>query len=82
MSRFLPLHNAALHQPGFVAFLTARMLGVFAQQMQAVVVAWQVYEITRAPITLAYVGLAQFLPMLMLLIPAGESHRVWWRLVC
>ena len=72
MSRFLPLHNAALHQPGFVAFLTARMLGVFAQQMQAVVVAWQVYEITRAPITLAYVGLAQFLPMLMLLIPAGD----------
>jgi len=61
-----------LHQPGFVAFLTARMLGVFAQQMQAVVVAWQVYEITRAPITLAYVGLAQFLPMLMLLIPAGD----------
>ncbi len=48
------------------------MLGVFAQQMQAVVVAWQVYEITRAPITLAYVGLAQFLPMLMLLIPAGD----------
>ena len=72
MSRFLPLHNAALHQPGFVAFLTARMLGVFAQQMQAVVVAWQVYEITRAPITLANVGLAQFLPMLMLLIPAGD----------
>ena len=61
-----------MHQPGFVAFLTARMLGVFAQQMQAVVVAWQVYEITRAPITLAYVGLAQFLPMLMLLIPAGD----------
>ena len=72
MSGFLPLHNAALHQPGFVAFLTARMLGVFAQQMQAVVVAWQVYEITRAPITLAYVGLAQFLPMLILLIPAGD----------
>lgn len=40
--------------------------------MQAVVVAWQVYEITRAPISLAYVGLAQFLPMLLLLIPAGD----------
>jgi MFS family permease len=69
---FHPLRNAALRQPGFLPFLTARMLGVFAQQMQAVVVAWQVYEITRAPISLAYVGLAQFLPMLLLLIPAGD----------
>ncbi|MEG0414304.1 MAG: MFS transporter, partial [Comamonas sp.] len=72
MPSFHPLRNAALRQPGFLPFLTARMLGVFAQQMQAVVVAWQVYEITRAPISLAYVGLAQFLPMLLLLIPAGD----------
>ncbi|WP_439708925.1 MFS transporter [Comamonas aquatica] len=72
VSRPLPLHNAALQQPGFLPFLTARMLGVFAQQMQAVVVAWQVYDITREPISLAYVGLAQFLPMLLLLIPAGD----------
>jgi MFS family permease len=69
---FNPLHNAALRQPGFVSFLSARMLGVFAQQMQAVIVAWQVYDITRDPLSLAYVGLAQFLPMLLLLIPAGD----------
>lgn len=67
-----PLRNAALRQPGFVSFLSARMLGVFAQQMQAVIVAWQVYDITRDPLSLAYVGLAQFLPMLLLLIPAGD----------
>ena len=66
------LHNAALHQPGFVPFLAARMLGLFAQQMQAVVVAWQVYDLTREPMALAYAGLAQFLPMLLLLIPAGD----------
>lgn len=48
------------------------MFGMFAQQMQAVVVAWQVYDITRDPLSLAYVGLAQFLPMLLLLIPAGD----------
>ena len=48
------------------------MLGVFAQQMQAVIVAWQVYDITRDPLSLAFVGLAQFLPMLLLLIPAGD----------
>jgi MFS family permease len=48
------------------------MLGFFAQQMQAIVVAWQVYEITRDPLSLALVGLAQFIPMLLLLVPAGD----------
>jgi len=48
------------------------MLAMFAQQMQAVVVAWQVYDITREPLALAYVGLAQFIPMMGLLIPAGD----------
>ena len=41
-------------------------------QIQAIVVAWQVYDITRDPMALAYVGLAQFLPMVLLLLPAGD----------
>ena len=57
---------------GFVAFLAARLMAVFATQVQAVVVAWQVYDLTRQPLALAYVGLAQFLPMLLLLLPAGD----------
>jgi len=59
-------------QPGFVPFVIARLIAVFAMQIQAVVVAWQVYEITGEPMSLAYVGLAQFLPMLLLLMPAGD----------
>jgi len=59
-------------QPGFLPFLTARVLAMFAVQIMAVVVAWQVYELTRDPMSLAYVGLAQFLPMLFLLLPAGD----------
>lgn len=59
-------------QPGFVAFVIARLVAVFAMQIQAVVVAWQVYEITGEPLSLAYVGLAQFIPMLLLLMPAGD----------
>src|SRR5690606_39683185 len=43
-----------------------------AIQIQAVVVAWQVYEMTGDPLSLAYVGLAQFIPMLLLLMPAGD----------
>ena len=60
------------HHRSFVAFLAARVLAVFATQIQAIVVAWQVYDLTRDPIALAYVGLAQFLPMLALLMPAGD----------
>lgn len=59
-------------QPGFLTFLVARILAVVAAQIQAVVVAWQVYDLTREPLALAYVGLAQFLPMLLLLLPAGD----------
>ncbi|MGO2880606.1 MAG: MFS transporter, partial [Halomonas sp.] len=33
---------------------------------------WQVYDITRDAMSLAYVGLAQFLPMVILLLPAGD----------
>lgn len=68
---------AGLRSSAFVPFVMARMLSMFAQQMQAVVVAWQVYDLTRDPMSLAYVGLAQFLPMLALLIPAGDlSDRI------
>lgn len=63
---------AVYRQTGFLAFLFARLAAVFATQVQAVVVAWQVYDLTREPLALALVGLAQFLPMLCLLLPAGD----------
>lgn len=58
--------------PGFLPFLLARLFAVFAMQIQAIVVAWQVYDITRDPMSLAYVSLAQFIPMVLLLAPAGD----------
>lgn len=58
--------------PGFAAFLVARLLIVCALQVQAIVVAWQIYDITQDPLSLAWVGLAQFIPMLLLLLPAGD----------
>ena len=64
--------SSVYRQPGFLPFLAARVLAMFAVQIMAVVVAWQVYELTRDPMSLAYVGLAQFLPMLFLLLPAGD----------
>jgi len=64
--------SSIYRQPGFLPFVTSRLFSFFAAQIQAIVVAWQVYDMTRDPMTLAYVGLAQFIPMLFLLIPAGD----------
>lgn len=71
--------GSVYRHPGFLAFLIARAVAVFATQVQAVVVAWQVYDLTRDPMALAYVGLAQFLPMLCLLLPAGDVIDRWPR---
>jgi MFS family permease len=53
-------------------FLLARLLVTAAIQIQSVAVGYQVYEITRDPLQLGFVGLAQFLPMLALILPAGD----------
>ena len=67
-----PPSDNVFRNAGFTAFIVARLVAVVATQVQAVVVAWQVYDLTRQPLALAYVGLAQFLPMLLLLLPAGD----------
>jgi hypothetical protein len=54
--------RAAFTHPGFVLLQVARFLIVAAVEMQAVAVGWQVYDITKRPLDLGYVGLAQFLP--------------------
>lgn len=64
--------DSVYRNASFLAFAVARVVAVLATQVQAVVVAWQVYDLTRQPLALAYVGLAQFLPMLCLLLPAGD----------
>ena len=42
-------------------------------EMQAVAVGWQVYEITRRPLDLGLVGLAQFLPSILLFLVSGHA---------
>jgi MFS family permease len=40
--------------------------------MQSVAVGWQVYAITNDPLDLGLIGLAQFLPFVFLVLPAGQ----------
>jgi len=61
--------TVAFTHPDFTLFQIARFLIVAAIEMQAIAVGWQVYEITRRPLDLGLVGLAQFLPGILLFRP-------------
>src|SRR5277367_2446536 len=69
----------AFTYPNFVSYTFARVFVVLSLEMQSVAVAWQVYEITRRPIDLGYVGLAQFLPGLVLFLFAGHAADIFDR---
>jgi MFS family permease len=61
-----------LRQATFARFLGARLLSTLAAQVQSVAVGYQIYEITRDPLDLGLVGLSQFLPFVVLILPAGQ----------
>jgi MFS family permease len=65
--------KALFSYPGFANYVVARFFLVAALEMQSVAVAWQVYDITKQPLDLGLVGLAQFLPGIFLFLPAGHS---------
>ncbi len=61
--------RVAFAYPNFVSYTIARFFIVVSLEMQSVAVGWQVYEITKRPIDLGYVGLAQFAPGFVLFLP-------------
>ncbi len=58
--------------PAFGLFWCGRVASSLSFQMQAVAVGWQVYALTHSTFQLGMVGLAQFLPMVLLTLPAGH----------
>jgi MFS family permease len=61
-----------LRHTALVHYLSARFLAMLAAQIQTVAVGWQVYELTRDPLDLGLIGLSQFLPFIVLILPAGQ----------
>jgi MFS family permease len=59
------------HKP-FALFWSARTCTSFAYQMLSVAVGWRVYELTGSAFDLGLVGLAQFLPVLLLTLLVGH----------
>ncbi|MGH8632490.1 MAG: MFS transporter, partial [Burkholderiales bacterium] len=64
--------ESALRLPQFRRYWIARLLGSTAGQMQAVAVGWQVYDMTGRALDLGWVGLALFLPQLLLALVTGH----------
>src|SRR6202451_997787 len=64
--------RVAFNYPSFSLYQLARFCIVLATEMQSVAVGWQVYEITRRPLDLGLVGLAQFLPGILLFLVSGH----------
>ena len=63
---------AVLRNRNLSLYLSSRVLGTLAVQMQSVAVGWQVYQMTHSLFALGLIGLAQFAPFLILILWAGH----------
>ena len=64
--------NNILKQPFFAKFWVSRILSSTSFQMLSVAIGWQMYELTQDAFSLGMVGLAQFIPMLLLTLFVGQ----------
>ncbi|MDD2832474.1 MAG: MFS transporter [Methylotenera sp.] len=61
------------HNYAFAKLLAFRILMVLAYQMMAVTVGWHIYEITRDPLSLGLIGLAEVIPYFACALFAGHA---------
>ena len=62
---------AALRYREFNIFLLVRFALVFAWSMQFVVIEWEVYSLTKDPLSLGIIGLMEVIPAVSLALFAG-----------
>ena len=61
-----------LRHPDLRRYLSARFIASVATQVQTVAVGWQVFSASGDPFDLGLVALSQFLPFILLILPAGH----------
>jgi len=64
---------AALRHRDYRHLLAGSVLASIGSEAQAVAVGWELYQRTGSPSALGLVGLVQFLPVLLLSLPAGQA---------
>jgi MFS family permease len=69
-----PRHDpyASLRISNFRWFIASMLAMTVATQIQAVVVSWQIYELTRDPFSLGLIGLAEAVPFIGFALYAGH----------
>jgi MFS family permease len=76
----VPSARALLKERDYLCFWVSRWTGSFAAQIQSVAMGWQMYALARLTHTVAesafmvgMIGLAAFIPVFLLTLPAGET---------
>ena len=64
--------SVVLRHPDLRRYLSARFIVSIATQVQTVAVGWQVFSVSGDPFDLGLVALSQFLPFIVLILPAGH----------
>ena len=64
--------GSAFRHRDFALFWVALVTPSFAMAMASVAIGWQVYSVRENPLDLGLIGLAEFLPLLLLALPAGH----------
>jgi MFS family permease len=67
-----PPDRALLRHINYRNYFIARLATNFGNQIQVVALGWQVYALTQSAYDLGLVGLFQFLPAVLLVLPAGH----------
>ncbi|HKR90306.1 MAG TPA: MFS transporter [Phenylobacterium sp.] len=76
----VPSAHALLKERDYLLFWGSRWCGTFAAQIQSVALGWQMYALARrtldvqqAAFLVGMIGLAAFVPVFLLTLPAGEA---------
>jgi MFS family permease len=76
----VPSARALLKERDYLIFWGSRWCGSFAAQIQSVALGWQMYALARRTMSVeqsaflvGMIGLAAFVPVLLLTLPAGEA---------
>ena len=64
--------TSPLRHRDFALYVVATVATAFAIEMSFVAIGWQVYAVHRDPLDLGLVGLAMFVPLPLLALPAGH----------
>ena len=62
---------SALRFPEFRSYVAMRFFLTFAYQIQAVVVGWHMYQLTKDPLSLGLIGLTEAIPAITIALYGG-----------